>query len=90
MNIKDLKKLVAEIPKEMDNAEVILQKDAEGNGYSPLAGVDTNAVYVPDSTWSGDVYSKDFSADDNCMEKDEWEKIKANPKLQCVVLFPVN
>ena len=37
--------------------EVVLQKDSEGNGYSPLAGADPEAVYIPDSTWSGDVYS---------------------------------
>ncbi len=43
--------------------KVILQKDAEGNGYSPLADADV-AMYEADSTWSGEVYMtpEDLSA----------------------------
>jgi hypothetical protein len=37
---------------------VVLQEDAEGNGYSPLAGAEVG-YYVPQSTWSGDVYSQE-------------------------------
>lgn len=29
------------------NPEIILQKDSEGNGYSPLSGADGDCVYVP-------------------------------------------
>lgn len=36
---------------------VVLQKDPEGNGYSPLAGAEP-AYYVADSTWSGEVYGQ--------------------------------
>jgi hypothetical protein len=36
---------------------VVLQEDAEGNGYSPLAGAEP-ALYVARSTWSGEVYSQ--------------------------------
>ena len=68
--------------------EVVLQKDAEGNGYSPLAGVDPDAVYIPDSTWSGEVYSMEWSADDACMSDDEWEEIKSKPRA--LILWPVN
>lgn len=67
---------------------VILQKDAEGNGYSPLEGADHEAVYVPDSTWSGIAYSTNETADDACMDEDEWKKHMK--KKRCVVLFPVN
>ena len=35
--------------------KVILQKDAEGNGYSPLADA-SEAMYSADSTWSGEVH----------------------------------
>ena len=70
------------------DAEVILQKDAEGNGYSPLEGADTESVYVPDTTWSGDVYSLDWSASDACMTTEEWDDVCKRPK--CVVLYPVN
>jgi len=44
--------------------------------------------YVPDSTWSGDVYSMDWSAKDACMDDDEWAEIQAKPR--CVVLYPIN
>lgn len=71
------------------DVEVIIQKDGEGNGYSPLEGQDTDSVYVADSTWSGEVYSTDWSADDACMQPEEWERFKAdNPRV--VVLYPVN
>jgi len=43
MNIKQLKESIANLPDEM---EVVLQKDSEGNGYSPLKGVDSDAVYA--------------------------------------------
>jgi hypothetical protein len=70
------------------HSEVILQKDAEGNGYSPLHAVDGAAVYVPESTWSGEAYSTDNSADDNCMDEEEWAELLKGPR--CVVLAPVN
>ena len=69
-------------------AEVVLQVDAEGNGYAPLAGVDLEAVYMPDSTWSGDVYSLNWTASDAGKTEAEWAEITAKPR--CVVLFPVN
>lgn len=56
------------------NAEVILQKDAEGNGYSPLAGLDAKCVYVPNNTYSGEVY----------------EASEGDKRPRCVVLYPVN
>lgn len=83
-----VKELIAELSAMDPESEVILQKDAEGNGYSPLSGADGEAVYVAENTWSGEVYSLEYSADDNCMADDYWEKLKAGPK--CVVLFPVN
>ena len=69
------------------NGEVVMQKDAEGNGYSPLSGADP-AIYVPDSTYSGEVYSLDWSADDCCMDEEEWKEMRANSK--CIVLYPIN
>lgn len=85
MKVKDLIEALAEAS---PNAEVIIQKDAEGNGYSPLQGVDTEAFYKPDSTWSGTVYSHLWSAEDAGMDPKNWEKLLAKPK--CVVLYPVN
>jgi hypothetical protein len=68
-------------------AEVILQKDAEGNGYAPLRGADPEAVYVPENSWSGEVYDTNLDADDHCLEEEEWQELLKKPR--CVVLYPV-
>lgn len=88
MTVGQLKKLLAALP---DNLVVIMQKDAEGNGYSPLSDVDgINNVYVPDSTWSGEVYYKKltpqlrkagFTIEDTYPDDDG---------INCVVLSPIN
>lgn len=84
MNVKELKEAIQDLP---DNMEIILQKDAEGNGYSPLEGANPDAVYVAE-TWYGNVYSMDWTADDACMEEEEWEEIKN--KSRSLILYPVN
>ena len=83
--VKDLIEALKDLP---PDAEVILQKDGEGNGYSPLAGVDGDAVYVPETTWMGDVYSASWSAHDAGMDTDEWADFLKQPR--CVVLAPTN
>jgi len=35
--------------------KIILSKDAEGNGYSPLADAG-EAMYTAESTWSGEIH----------------------------------
>lgn len=57
---------------------VILQKDAEGNGYSPLSDASDDAVYVEESTWSGELYDHQ----DAGLEGIEGEDV--------VVLYPIN
>ncbi len=85
MKVKELLQVLAACN---PDAEVILQKDSEGNGYSPLEGADEDAVYVPDSTYSGAVYSRSWSADEACLSPKEWQKVLKRPS--CVVLYPVN
>lgn len=85
MKVKDLIQELTSLDPEM---QVIIQKDSEGNGYSPLAGVDSNAIYEAETTWFGEVYDSRWSADDACMGLDEWQEILSKPR--CVVLFPVN
>lgn len=66
------------------NLPVILQKDAEGNGYSPLSGMDDEGYYQEDSPWSGYVcYLEDY--DDEIEREDARE---AYPPV--VTLWPVN
>lgn len=68
------------------NAEVILQIDPEGNGYHEVRGAD-EVVCVKDGR-DMDVYSKEDSASDHCLEEDEWEKFKLDPKYNFVVIWP--
>lgn len=55
MNVKELINILKNITPE---SEVIIQKDSEGNGYSPLSGV-FSGVYVPENTYSGEFYDID-------------------------------
>lgn len=76
MRVKELRALLAEFA---DDLLVVLQKDAEGNGFSPLAGGE-GALYVPDSTWSGEVPHPD----------DVDDYLHAEGAESCVCLWPVN
>ena len=71
-----VQELIAELQQLPATSLVILQKDAEGNGYSPCSGTDV-AVYMAESTWSGDSYRLD----------DPDRPVGAVP---CVVLYPIN
>jgi hypothetical protein len=52
-----VRQLVAALSRMNPDRLVVLQKDAEGNGYSPLRdhGTDANCRYIAESTWSGEV-----------------------------------
>lgn len=52
MTVGQLREVLAAQP---DDRLVVLQKDAEGNGYSPLEQAE-EAMYEAESTWSGEVY----------------------------------
>lgn len=85
MKVKDLKHLISNLP---DDMEVVLQKDAEGNGYSPLEGGDAKAIYISESMWSGEVYSEQWTAEEACMDNKEWRELLKKPRA--LILFPVN
>jgi len=78
--VGELKAALADVP---DHTPVILEKDAEGNGYSPLAGVYLNHVYEPETTWSGQTYN--IEPDD-----DDPDEYRPTDGVRVVVLGPVN
>jgi len=86
MTVLDLKKMIESLP---DGMQVILQKDAEGNGYSPLSGCDLNCIYIPSSPWHGEVYDTQWTADDAMMPAQAWESMK-NEQAKCLILYPIN
>lgn len=51
MKIKELIEILEHLP---GDHEVVMSRDSEGNGFSPLYECDV-AKYVPDSTWSGEL-----------------------------------
>lgn len=78
MTVGKLRELLANLPAELP---VILSKDGEGNGYSPLADT-SRTQYCPETTWSGWIYD-----DDADIEDDEDVPSGSVPAL---VLWPVN
>lgn len=87
MKVKELKKLVAAIPAELNDVVVLVQADAEGNGYDTLRGVDTGALVVIHGYREIDVYDNDWSADDAGMTDEEWEDFKKEAQ-RAVIIFP--
>lgn len=85
MKSHELAKMLLENP----DVELIMQKDAEGNGYSPLEGIEFDVVYVADTLYSGEVYSKEYAAKDNCMSEEHWGQLKRT-NSGYAVLYPVN
>jgi hypothetical protein len=55
LTVADLQAALATLPSDMP---VVLAKDGEGNGFSPLASADP-AMYAADTTWSGERYMTD-------------------------------
>jgi len=84
-----VREVIEELQKMDPELDVILQKDGEGNGYSPCAGASDRCVYRAESTWSGEAHDLDDSADDMCLDEDEWEAYKKKHPQVCV-LWPVN
>ena len=85
MTVKELRQRINELP---DDMVIIIQKDSEGNNYSPLDGADSNVVYVPFNGYSGAAYSLDWACTDACMSHDEWEILKT--KQRSLILYPIN
>jgi hypothetical protein len=87
MKVSELIEALQEMDPDM---EVIMQKDGEGNGYSPLSGADPDGIYVAESTWSGEVYDASWTAVDAGFDgyEDEWEELQKGPRA--CILFPVN
>lgn len=74
---------------------VVLEKDAEGNGYSPLASAG-ESLYVADSTWSGEVYPTpediaEWKAAGSWTAADEADRyVPGDDAERVIVLGPVN
>lgn len=86
MTVRELQEFIKDLNPTM---EVILQKDAEGNGYSPLCEAAANSFYVPENTWSGEMYNYDWTADEADADEGEWLTMKQQSR-PALVLVPTN
>lgn len=89
LTVGELRERLADLPADMP---VILEKDAEGNGYSPLSNVVKGWRYHPDSTYSGEVTSGDECEDDEdevIVDCDHAE-CRHGTGVESVILGPVN
>ncbi|MFF2852628.1 hypothetical protein ACFVT5_41005 [Streptomyces sp. NPDC058001] len=68
-----------------DDTPVILARDAEGNGYSPLYIVD-DALYEAKSTYSGQMYA---SPEMRAAEPGQWDEAPASA-IAAIFLWPTN
>lgn len=85
-----VKELIEELKTAPQESIVVMSSDAEGNSYSPLA-MSWEAVYVPDSTWSGDVYVGRELTDDLVKEGySEGDCYDDEDAVDAVILSPTN
>lgn len=80
--------LIAFLQTQDPGMELVVAKDAEGNGYSPLACVD-QAMYLAETTWMGEVYPtpEDIAERDDLSEEEDGAPDDA---VRVLVLGPVN
>lgn len=74
-----LRDKLADLPADMP---VIMSRDAEGNGYSPLSSVWSDYVYEPETSHSGDVYGPEDREDEDSYYPEDGTPV--------VLLGPVN
>jgi hypothetical protein len=84
VKVGELIEILNNAPKD---AEVVMSSDSEGNNFSPLSET-TSGYYVPESTWRGSFYDHEFTAEDNCMDDDEYADLISQPIAIC--LWPTN
>ena len=84
MTLGDLRKAWAHLP---DETPVILQEDAEANGYSPLEAAD-EAMYAADTTWSGEAFltPEQLAAMEH---PEDWDPAPGGA-VRVLLLIPVN
>lgn len=68
------------------DVELLVQEDPEGNGYRKLSSVDFDIVVRIDGR-DIEVYCTGDSADDHCLEEDEWTELQVTG-AGYAVLYP--
>ena len=82
-----IKELIEKLQSEDPNRLVVIQKDSEGNGYSPLHSVE-RAAYIPYNTWSGEAGLESLTPEDK-EQRYTQEDISVDG-LSALIMVPVN
>ncbi|MFD9223770.1 hypothetical protein ACFWDI_28155 [Streptomyces sp. NPDC060064] len=87
LTLADLRQQLAAFDDLPGDTPVVMSKDGEGNGYSPLAEL-SPGMYLAENTWSGEHYpTEEQLRDDPNADEDEGAPEDAVP---AVFLWPVN
>ena len=86
MKVKEFKILVNSWD---DEDEVIMSKDGEGNNFSPFSTY-SKQIYVPDCTWSGEVYQRGLTPKMIEQGYSEEDLYDGNNGVNAIVLWPTN
>lgn len=93
MDITTVGELIDYLSTQPRDRLVVLSKDAEGNGHSPLAEVE-ETMYLAESTWAGEVYpTPEQLAELAARPGSQWdaeEDAAPEDAVRVVVLGPVN
>lgn len=87
MTLAELRRKLAELDHLPDDTIVILSKDAEGNGFSPLYEVDSS-MYQAQTEWSGERYMTE-AARQSQADPDDYTKAPSDAVL-ALCLWPTN
>ena len=86
-----VREVIEELSKCDPDYVVIMSKDAEGNGYSPLSDVvGDNNVYVPECDWSGELRLHHLTDELRRQSFSEEDVYDGPDGLRAVVLWPTN
>jgi hypothetical protein len=87
MDVNTVGELVDYLMTQPRDRLVVMAKDVEGNGYSPLADA-VEAMYEAESTWAGEVYltPEELAAK---ADPDDWTEAP-DDAVRVVLLGPVN
>lgn len=87
LTLADLRSQLAAFDHLPDETPVVMSKDGEGNGYSPLAEL-SPGMYLAETTWSGEHYptEEQIAAEANADEHEH----APDDAVHAVFLWPVN
>ena len=81
MRVKELREVLSKLDGEMN---VVISSDEEGNYYNIASTVNTEGIFVN----SDECYDAKWSADECCLEEDEWESMKNIDSYKCLIIYP--